>query len=60
MNRETAWRHFESGRLKAGYCPHSGLLLTVEGEGALGSLSCDICDCFGFAPEEVRRHKEQE
>lgn len=34
-------------------CPHSGLPLTDHGEGCEGSMSCAVCDCFGFPAVQV-------
>lgn len=39
--------------LKKGLCPDSGLRLHPDGEGPVGRLSCDMCDCFGYNPEGV-------
>lgn len=39
-----------------GKCPWSGLVLHMDGEGVKGSASCDMCDCFGFNPDEVKVH----
>jgi len=43
----------EALSLAGGKCPWSGLILHREGEGVPGSVSCDMCDCFGFDPAEV-------
>lgn len=34
--------------LSEGRCPFSGLPLTDHGDGLPGTLSCGVCDCFGF------------
>jgi len=43
----------ERAALNEGRCPWSGMKLNFQGEGVPGSLSCDVCDCFGFDPKLV-------
>jgi hypothetical protein len=44
----------EAKYLSAARCPYSGLPLHHRGNAAVVSdLSCDMCDCFGFAKSEV-------
>lgn len=43
----------EKEHVAQGLCPASGLPLHADGEGVPGSLSCDMCDCFGYKFEEV-------
>lgn len=54
--REAEWLQHEAAQLAAGRCPASGLVLHMEGEGPQGSASCDMCDCFGYNPDEVKVH----
>lgn len=51
--RDSEWESYKHQCFARGECPFSGLPLTQLGAGAPGSLSCWVCDCFGFAPEEV-------
>lgn len=46
------WQRRERDCLDRGVCPHSGLMLTLDGDGLPGTLSCGMCDCFGFALSE--------
>ena len=32
-------------------CPDSGERLTWLGDGPTGTLSCAMCDCFGYVPD---------
>lgn len=34
-------------------CPHSGERLTRDGNAGPERLSCWVCDCFGYRPDEV-------
>lgn len=49
-SRVTDW---EAQHLASYICPWSGEPLTDHGDGAPGNLSCVLCDCFGYKPEEV-------
>lgn len=52
--RQVEWRAHETGALAALECPYSGLVLLTDGDAGPGSLSCQICDCFGYAPDDPR------
>lgn len=54
--REAEWLRQERESLSRGRCPASGLVLHMDGEGPVGSASCDMCDCFGYNPDEVKVH----
>lgn len=43
----------EKEQVAKGLCPWSGMHLHTDGEGVPGSMSCDVCDCFGFTFKEV-------
>ena len=47
----------ERAELSKGICPDSGLPLTTWGNVQIppGTLSCSVCDCFGYPPEAVKR-----
>lgn len=47
--RDIEERMHEAKMVAAGRCPYSGLSLKTDGEGPEGTLSCDVCDCFGFS-----------
>ncbi|MCA4754802.1 hypothetical protein [Mycolicibacterium fortuitum] len=51
--QEADWLAHAKPKLQRGECPYSGLRLHENGEGDPGSLSCDVCDCFGFSRDEV-------
>jgi hypothetical protein len=44
---------WEREHLARGLCPWSGEVLTKDGDGLPGSLSCELCDCFGYDPKDV-------
>lgn len=46
---------FESRSLEKRQCPYTHHRLTPWGNVRIpeGTLSCGICDCFGYSPEEV-------
>jgi len=46
--REAEWIEWETQSLAKGICPYSGLRLKDDGAGPPGTLSCHLCDCFGF------------
>ena len=45
----------ESEALQKRQCPYTGELLTTHGNVQIpqGTLSCSMCDCFGYNPAEV-------
>lgn len=51
--QEAYHKQWEAQHLAAGICPWSGEELTDHGDGVPGNLSCVLCDCFGYKPEEV-------
>lgn len=53
--REAESRAHEAAALKNGHCPYTGQALTTTGnvQIPIGTLSCQVCDCFGYNPEEV-------
>lgn len=54
--RETEWEQHCSDQLAKRRCPYSGGMLTTLGEVRIpeGTLSCHVCDCFGFDPTDER------
>ena len=52
--REAEWRQFEAEQLAKGRCPHSGEILHRDGEAGPHAASCDMCDCFGYNPKQVK------
>lgn len=48
------WEAFEAKSLRKRECPYSGELLTRHGEAGPHSLSCILCDCFGYDPNDKR------
>jgi hypothetical protein len=53
IGREIEQRRRERAALVKGDCPWSGELLTFQGEGIFGFLSCWVCDCFGYSIKDV-------
>lgn len=45
----------ESRSLQKRQCPYTGERLTTHGNVQIpaGTLSCSMCDCFGYNPAEV-------
>ena len=54
MSEHEEW---ETAELAKGICPYSGLYLGREGEQGPDSMSCVICDCFGFPLDIVATSK---
>lgn len=54
FDQHTEWCVHVIASLKAGECPDSGLPLTRDGEAGPLSLSCEMCDCFGYDPDDPR------
>lgn len=52
--RKAAWEKHYAARLSERECPYSGLRLTRNGNAGPDSLSCWVCDCFGFDPDDKR------
>lgn len=52
--QETEWNAWADKELAKGKCPYSGLELTFDGDAGPDSLSCWVCDCFGFDPKDKR------
>ncbi len=50
---EAEWLVYEQQCLQKRVCPHSRERLTPNGEAGPDRLSCWVCDCFGYKPEEV-------
>ncbi|MBX4168071.1 hypothetical protein K3M35_05240 [Rhodococcus sp. DMU2021] len=51
------WDRYVESELKKGHCPYSGELLSRNGEAGPDSMSCIVCDCFGFDPNDPRIEK---
>lgn len=53
--REAEWRKLVTASLKKRQCPDTGHRLVPWGNVQIpaGTLSCGICDCFGYSPDEV-------
>ena len=47
------WEAHEKAFLARGECPHTSERLTTHGEAGPNRLSCSMCDCFGYRPDEV-------
>lgn len=54
MNDEEEWNAWRNNELAAGRCPYSGEELSRNGEAGPDSMSCGVCDCFGFDPSDER------
>lgn len=56
-DRREAEEARERAALARGVCPFTSERLTVWGNVRVpaGTLSCGVCDCFGYGPEEVGR-----
>lgn len=52
--KEAEWWQYEADCLAKGRCPHSGEVLHRDGEAGPHAASCDMCDCFGYDPEQVK------
>lgn len=52
--REAEWLAPEAKQLAKGRCPYSGLILHRDGEAGPHVASCDMCDCFGYEPTQVK------
>lgn len=52
---EAEWLARESVALKKGQCPYTSERLVTWGNVQIpaGTLSCSMCDCFGYRPDEV-------
>lgn len=46
--RQIEWQNYQEMALKKFKCPYSGLPLTKHGEGIQGTMSCSVCDCWGW------------
>ncbi len=55
--QKAEWEAEEAAALAKGRCPASGQPLILDNphsDGAReGMMSCEVCDCFGYTPEEV-------
>lgn len=52
--QEAEWQQYEADCLAKGRCPHSGEVLHRDGDAGPHAASCDMCDCFGYNPEQVK------
>lgn len=53
MSRDINQIAREARELAQRVCPDSGLFLTKNGERYGGNMSCNICYCGGYTPEEI-------